>query len=225
VRGLESKGAKGAKGAKGDGDLGRDVDRHREFVHAISLLAEERAETGWRPRIRSTRRAFVAFVGALFLTPSLAFAQRTDTGLRADEVLRTLCDHFIPASGKNPGALALGVDSTLLELFAQAPQGSLALQQLASGLGGASFLELPSELQEARLRGALEAGPMSGQLNLILAFCTQNYYANPSAWVPLGYRTPQPNGYPDYASRCRPANPVDGVDAKAEPTGEGAHAE
>jgi hypothetical protein len=178
-------------------------DRQSELLRAIDSLADARDDDGWLPRLRSTRRVFVAFLGALFLRPSLAFAQGRDSGLRAPEVLRTLCDHFIPAFGKSPGALALGVDGKLLELFERAPQGRLAMQQLAAGLGGAAFLAMPRNLQKTRLRGALASGPMSRQLNLMLSFCTQSYYSDPRAWVSLGYRTPQPSGYPDYASHCR----------------------
>ena len=195
--------------ANGTSESGRSEnrgahDRESELLRAIGSLAEERDE-GWFPLLRSTRRVFVAFVGALFLRPSLAFAQSRDNGLRAPEVLRTLCDHFIPALGKSPGALALGIDGELLALFERAPQGRLAMQQLANGLGGAAFLAMPRELQKGRLRGALASGPMSQQLNLILGFCTQSYYSNPKAWMSLGYRTPQPGGYPDYASHCGPA--------------------
>jgi hypothetical protein len=205
-----SRKSSGAKGTSAPSGMSRSekrgaLDRDAELLRAIGSLAEARDDDGWLPLLRSTRRVFVAFLGALFLRPSLALAQNRDTGLRAPEVLRTLCDHFIPAFEKSPGALALGIDGKLLELFERAPQGRLAMQQLANGLGGSAFLAMPRELQKVRLRGALTSGPMSQQLNLILSFCTQSYYSNPGSWGSLGYRTPQPNGYPDYASDCQPA--------------------
>ena len=212
-------GRNGTNDSKRKGELDHAVGRDRELLQAIGTWVDGDSEDGWLSRIRSTRRAFVAFVGSLFLTPltpSFAFAQKPNTSLRAPEVLRTLCDHFIPPVGVSPGALALGVDGKLLELFEQGPQGKLALQQLATGLGGSAFLAMPRELQQMRLRGALASGPMSQQLNGILDFCTRSYYSNPGSWPSLGYRTPQPSGYPDYASRCQPAAPAaipsDGAD-------------
>ncbi len=151
---------------------------------------------------KPTRRSFVVLLGSLFFRPSLLFAQSGNRSARGPEILRAVCDHMIPASERGPGALELGLDAKLLSVFEQSEQGRLALQRLAVSLGGRDFLRLPRKLQSARLQSELESGELSRQLDLILSFCAQRYYSDPRAWSSIGYRTPQPGGYPDYASGC-----------------------
>ncbi len=159
----------------------------------------ERAGSGFR----LTRRVVLSTLGFLILHPRLALADDEVSGIDdAPQILTILADLFLPRHGDNPGALALGIDKKLLDSFYEARRRKLVLRALIIGLGGKNFLSMDREKRERWVREKLEDGPIRLHLELVLDASVSEYYADPRSWGPIGYQTPQPRGYPDYAD-CR----------------------
>jgi hypothetical protein len=123
---------------------------------------------------------------------------------RAEQILRTLCDHFVPGHADVPGAVALGVDRDLVDSFRATRRARLRLLLLTHDLAGIGFLALSPEEQRGVIRSQLElaaSGDTSRQATMIdeaYRRCVERYLTNPDAWPAIRYRTPQPHGYPDY---------------------------
>jgi len=121
----------------------------------------------------------------------------------AENVMAALCDRMLPASGEHPGALAAGIDRIVLADVAPLRDGAV-LAQLVEDARNAGFLELTAEEQDALLSRVLHESGGDGAtavLRHVLDRAVRHYFASPASWPALGYRKPQPLGYPDFA-RC-----------------------
>lgn len=159
---------------------------------------------GWLDRL--SRRRFVSLGLLALLHPRVVLAQQTDDPAR--KTVRTLCDHFIPAHGASPGALAVGVDVELLEGYRRSRARRLVLELVVRELEKRDFLASDRAQQEALLRRFLQGdvdSPAAPYLRQMLDLVVQRYYTRPAAWKALDYHAPQPGGYPDYAT-CRVAD-------------------
>jgi len=136
----------------------------------------------------------------LILHPRLALADDEVSGIaEAPQILSALVDVILPAHEVNPGGLALGIDQKLIASFTASPGRRLALKVLIAGLGGADFLALDSSQRERSLRAKLTDSSIRPHLEVVLSYSVTEYYADRRSWAPIGYTTPQPGGYPDYA--------------------------
>lgn len=123
---------------------------------------------------------------------------------RAELLVRVLCDRFIPEHDDAPGAVALGLDREIVEVFRAKRRSRLRLLLLTWDLSADGFLAMTDAEQVAFLRRELDAvanggaSRKSATIDEVYAECTRRYLVNPSAWAAIGYRTPQPHGYPDY---------------------------
>ena len=155
--------------------------------------------------MRLKRRTFV--LGAILLGVGVApFGRIYLRSLedRAEQILRTLCDHFVPGHDDVPGAVALGVDRDLVDTFQATRRARLRLLLLTHDLEGIGFLASTPDEQRGLIRSQLKlaaSGDTSRRATMIddiYSQCVQRYLTNPDAWPSIRYRTPQPHGYPDY---------------------------
>ena len=120
----------------------------------------------------------------------------------AENVMAALCDRMLPASGAHPGALAAGVDRLVLADIAPLRDGAV-LAQLVEDARALDFLELTAAEQDAVLSQVLHESGGEGAtavLRHVLDRAVRHYLASPASWQALGYRKPQPLGYPDFAN-------------------------
>lgn len=157
---------------------------------------------GWLGRW--SRRRFLALLVVGVLRPRVLLAEpRSALDERARKILGAVCDRFLPAHGSDPGALALGIDAEVAARFAQSRRARMTLELVTQELHAKGFLDLSHAQQEALLRdylgGRIES-PAARTFAPLLDLVVRLYYAKPQAWKTLDYRTPQPHGYPDYAT-------------------------
>jgi len=153
--------------------------------------------------VRLKRRTFL--LGALVIgTGGIAMGRALFAGLdaRCDLVVRSICDRIIPGHDGVPGALALGIDREVRDVFRERRRNTLELLALVASLERGDFLALTSAEQSAVIRARLAAADET--VSAIYFECTRRYLTRTDAWHALGYRTPQPHGYPDYA-KCAEA--------------------
>jgi hypothetical protein len=117
-------------------------------------------------------------------------------------MIAAVCDCILPAHGRSPGALALGIEAHVLEIFsASGDRGGNALDAIIAELDAKGFLLLDrtgrDEILERYLTGEVGT-PASFYLRMVKEVIVERYYSNPEAWAALAYRQPQPLGYPDY---------------------------
>lgn len=157
--------------------------------------------------MRIKRRDFLigGLLAAAGLAPLLIGRFRTlEAG--AEQIVARLCDVILPGNARSAGALDLGLDRELVADFRQTRRGRLQLLAMAFGLGGEDFLELTADDQRRAVAELLERHAAEGSraprtartVAWIYRECGTRYYASESAWGALGYRVPQPHGYPDY---------------------------
>jgi len=161
---------------------------------------------------RPSRRSFLAGFLLLLLRPGKLLAA-ADPGA-AETTIRVLCDRFIPKYGAHPGALALGVDSQVLAWFRARTMRSVVLDSTVAELAREDFLELSSDAQNRLLAGYVDPqnrAATAEALRVVRNSAVVLYFSQRESWGPIGYRTPQPQGFPDYAV-CTPGKgrPVDG---------------
>jgi len=159
--------------------------------------------------VRIKRRAFL--VGSILVAAATApFGRRYLRGLedRAERVVRTLCDHFLPGHDGVPGAVARGVDREIVTAFRETRRGRLRLLLFVEDLTRDDFLEVSAGEQRAiigeQLARASQGDPprRAEMIEAMYRDCVTRYYTNSGAWSAIRYRTPQPHGYPDY-TECR----------------------
>jgi hypothetical protein len=152
----------------------------------------------------TSRREFLALAGFLLSHPGIAFARTEDGAPSQQRVIRAVIDRLLPAHGPHPGALALGVDVEVLQLFESRRRGRLLLRAMHRALDGDAFLELGPVEQDARISGLLAEDSATYRFfRTLLHHATNAYFVKPESWGPFGYATPQPRGYPDYGTgRC-----------------------
>ena len=126
-------------------------------------------------------------------------------------LVRALCDHFVPGHGTAPSAAALGIDVEIVDLLRTTRRSWIGLFGLRRTLDARGFDALNNDAQRASLAADLETvadaraasrpPPREAALvDTIYRECTRRYLTRPEGWAALGYRTPQPHGYPDYTS-------------------------
>lgn len=165
-------------------------------------------------RLLPTRRDVVLGIVFVLLHPRFAFAASDPAaGVETDRrVIAALVDVFLPAHASNAGGLALGVDAKIDEILHPEGQRNSGLRMLSYYLGSEEFLALSAERRSERVRKHMQESAISKPLRVFLDVCLREYYTDPRSWTSIGYRTPQPTGYPEYAD-C----PADG--RKIEPRG------
>ena len=144
------------------------------------------------------RRTFI--LGAIVIgTGGVVLGRALFAGLsaRCDLVVRTICDRIIPGHDDVPGALALGIDHEVRDVFRKRRRDTLGLLELTAALENLDFLAQAPAEQIAIVRARLEAA--DDVTITIYHECTRRYLTRAEAWDALRYRTPQPHGYPDYA--------------------------
>ncbi len=124
-------------------------------------------------------------------------------GYTLESVVTELCDRMVPALGEHPGAVALGVHRSLIDDLERRwrPADQRTLVDI---MRRARFLELPVADRDAALLRMLddpEQPALTRVLASILHVTVRLYLGDAGSWAALGYRKPQPLGYPDYA-RC-----------------------
>jgi len=141
------------------------------------------------------------------LHPRVVWAKDPEDALRTDRaVISALVDFFLPPHASHPGGLALGVDATIDGALHRGGKSNKLMRLSSFHLGGSEFVTLPSAARAQRIRSHLEGSPISTPLLKFLGVCTQEYFTDARSWAPIGYRTPQPLGYPDYAD-CQAGDP------------------
>ncbi len=150
---------------------------------------------------KSSRRKFLALISLIFTPCEALFAKKIDTVSNGTEIFHLVCNHFIPASDTGPGAKDVELGHQLMSIYVQTSYGRTLFKNIVTGLGE-QFLALSHDEQIKRLEEQLEGGKLSEQLSSLLTHCAHAYYSNPQSWPSIGYRTPQPQGYADYASHC-----------------------
>lgn len=155
--------------------------------------------------MKLSRRGFL--VGALIIaagaTPLFRrYFARIES--HVDETLRLLCDRILPGHASAPSAVSLGIDREIRSIFELTRRGRLRLLALVAALDHADFFAADPDDQASAIRAylaeAAEDGfsPAATAIQTIYVECVRRYYTNPAAWGALGYRIPQPHGYPDY---------------------------
>jgi len=167
--------------------------------------------------MRFTRRNFLGLAGVTLLAALGAWWSRKPAPhLSPDANLLAWVDTLVPAESNFPGALALGVAERITAAIARDPQyaklGREALHWIdtrAREHGNASFADLP----EARRQNIVAAAAASPGGSIPRTFFQATLddalfhtYADPRAWVGLGYAgPPQPVGFPDHAAKPKSA--------------------
>jgi len=157
--------------------------------------------------MKITRRAFV--FGAVLLGAAAApLGRRYFRSLeeRAEVLVRVLCERFIPGHDDVPGAVALGLDREIVAMFRAKRRDHFRLLLSSWELSAAGFFTMTALEQRAFLREELasalrgHAGGRARTVDEVYVECTRRYLVDPGAWAAIGYRTPQPHGYPDYTA-------------------------
>lgn len=162
--------------------------------------------------LRTSRRQFLSLLVFVLLHPRIVWATDADNALRTDRaVVTALVGFFLPPYSAHPGGLALGIDARINGVLHRGGKSNKMLRMVSHNLGGSEFVAMGIKARAERIRSHLDGSPISTPLRKFLYICTQEYFTDARSWGPLGYRTPQPLGYPDYAS-CKTANgaPVTG---------------
>lgn len=150
---------------------------------------------------RPSRRRFLAGFALLLFRPRNLWAAVEDPDV-SEKTIRALCDRFVPKYGAHPGAVALGIDSRVHAWFRARKLRSIVLDSTVAELERQNFRELPIDAQDRLLAGYIdsenrEATAMA--LRVVSNATVVLYFSEREAWKPIGYRIPQPAGYPDYA--------------------------
>jgi len=161
------------------------------------LTVLEELENLYRP----SRRRFLAGFAFLLLRPRALWAAVESD--KAEATIRVLCDRFVPRYESHPGAVALGVDAEVLAWFRSRKIRSVVLDSTIAELAKDNFLELSIEAQDRLLAGSVDAqnrAATAEALRVIRNSTVVLYYSKRESWKAIGYRMPQPAGYPDYAT-------------------------
>jgi len=139
------------------------------------------------------------------------WSQKPAKSVSPDANLRAWVDTLVPAEPDFPGALALGVADRISNAIRRDPQYAKLTQEAlnwidtrARMLGGASFAELPESGRQNVVAAAAASAAGSTPRTFFQASLDDalfHTYADPRAWVGLGYAgPPQPVGFPDHVS-------------------------
>jgi hypothetical protein len=166
-----------------------------------------------RTRFRPSRRGFLtglAGFALLLLAPRRLWAE-VDPVAAAD-TMRLLCDRMVPKFGDHPGAVALGVDAEVLAWFRAQALRRVVFESVVEELADRKFGELPGAAQDAMLAAYIDSenhARTAEALRVVRNAAVVLYFSKRESWKSIGYRTPQPDGYLDYA-RCANAEGADG---------------
>lgn len=168
-----------------------------------------------------SRRQILALTGGSLLAALLTWWPRaqapkpaTKPSRQAD--LRAWVDTLLPAEPDFPGGLALGVGERIAAAVEREPvYGKLYREALAwldarvAEAGGGSFAGLSETKRHAIVAAAADSAAGSTARTFFQATLDDalfHAYADPRAWVGLGYAgPPQPIGFPDYAAAPKAA--------------------
>ena len=161
-----------------------EYDTRRETLRVTADEAQASHFPPWRPSGR---------IGGIVLG---RYALR-----RLDErcalVVRTISDRIIPGHGDVPGAVALGIDREILEVFRKTRR-TTSICSCSPGARGHRFLHAGRRPSRKRSSARTAAERRRQDDDDDLQECVRRYLTRTEAWAALGYRTPQPHGYPDY---------------------------
>jgi len=163
---------------------------------------------------RISRRTFLVSLGLFLIGSSFAFSGvfrrlfKVDKTLDKDAplVIKSLLNHMLPASGNNPGAVALGADRLVFQNLNKTERRQSFLYGLVKALEKERYLKLSGKEQKKLITHYLELQKKSRPPQLaryirrILDFGLREYYTQSSAWSDIGYRVPGFGGYPNYAN-------------------------
>lgn len=166
--------------------------------------------TDWRQRLRriarlpratvsTPRRRLLLATAAGITAGGLAWLRPRRAAPGAREILTLVADRLLPASGRNPGALALGLDESVL--FA-GDESNWYVERLVAALAERGFTDLDDDGRDRELARILadDANPeLARTLRYLLDRLVREYYSRPQSFAALDYRQPQPYGYPEYA--------------------------
>jgi len=175
------------------------------------LIPSARAFTEFRTLFRASRRGFLAALALLLLAPRRFWAAAAESDASAP-MLRLVCDRIVPKFGDHPGAAALGIDTEVLGWFRAQALRRVVLESTVEELASRKFGELPREAQDEMLAAYIDSENHSRTAEAVRVIRNATvvlYFSKPEAWKSIGYRTLQPDGYPDYA-RCANASEADG---------------
>lgn len=161
------------------------------------------------------RRILILAVGALLASLLSWWPRRkrpmpaTATSRQAD--LRAWVDTLLPVEPDFPGGLALGVAEQIAAAIEREPAYAKLAREAWAWLdartretGEPDFAELPASRRHDLVAEAAASAPGSTPRTFFQATLDDalfHVYANPRAWVGLGYAgPPQPIGFPDHSA-------------------------
>lgn len=162
--------------------------------------------------MRFTRRKFIGLTGiSLLAALGTWWYRKPNAQITTGANLLAWIDTLIPAEPDFPGALALGVADRIAAAIARDPQYAKLTEKAlrwiddrAREMGSAHFAELPNA-QRHDIVAAAAASPSGSTprtfFQATLDDALFHTYADPRAWVGLGYMgPPQPVGFPDHTA-------------------------
>ena len=162
--------------------------------------------------MRFTRRHFLGLAGASMLAALGAWWSRKPAKpVSPDANLRAWVDTLVPAEPGFPGALALGVADRISSAIQRDPQYAKLTQEALNWIdarareaGRTRFADLPESGRQNVVAAAAASAAGSAPRTFFQASLDDTLfhtYADPRAWVGLGYAgPPQPVGFLDHAS-------------------------
>jgi len=167
----------------------------------LSYPRRESAFGRWWGKLETTRRRFLGATALFFLSPRIALAVEEDREAN-DAVVRAVCNRLVPKYRDHPGAAALGIEPRVIDWFRRSDRRSRALDFAIAELRQAKFTQQDAGAQDAILARYMDPDNDSRAAKILVVLRNATvvfYFSSAESWAPIRYRTPQPNGFPDYA--------------------------
>ncbi len=158
------------------------------------------------PRGAFRRRLAIGVVALSGLPAGFLWWRRRVPPPTLESMFALVADRLLPASADNPGAVALGLVPRILAGLNRgtgSDQQQSLLQEALDQLIETGFHDMDPDARDAYLEPIIQgrvAGPAAILIQRFFNRLIRVYYAREESWAAIGYRRPQPLGYPEYTT-------------------------